>query len=150
MGKKKVTGRKRHLLVDTLGFILKVIVTAANLSDGAGARQVLAAVRPRLSRLTQLWADSAYQGVVKWLAAHWTTVNLEIVKGRPEQVGFEVQPKRWIVERTFGWLNYRRRLSKDYEYLPRSSESMIYVTSIRIMLRRIVKQLSSSSDDHFL
>ena len=150
MGEKKVTGRKRHLLVDTLGFILKVIVTAANLSDGAGARQVLAAVRPRLLGLTKLWADSAYQGVVKWLAAHWAAVSLEIVKGRPEQVGFEVQPKRWIVERTFGWLNYWRRLSKDYEYLHRSSESMIYVASIRIMLRRIVKQPSSSSVDHFL
>lgn len=150
MGEKKVTGRKRHLLVDTLGFILKVIVTAANLSDGAGARQVLAAVRPRLSHLTKLWADSAYQGVVKWLARHWAGVNLEIVKGRPEQVGFEVQPKRWIVERTFGWLNYWRRLSKDYEHLPRSSESMIYIASIRIMLRRIVKHQSSSSHDHFL
>ena len=77
-------------------------------------------------RLTKLLADSAYQGVVKWLATHWAAVSLEIVKRRPEQVGFEVQPKRWIVERTFGWLNYWRRLSKDYEYLPRSSESMIY------------------------
>lgn len=149
MGGKKVTGRKRHLLVDTLGFILKVIVTAASLSDVAGARQVLAVVRPRLSRLTKLWADSAYQGLVKWVAVHWPAVNVEIVKGQAEQIGFEVQPKRWIVERTFGWLNYWRRLSKDYEHLPRSSESMIYVASIRILLRRIVKQQSSSSDDHF-
>lgn len=138
-GGKLVKGRKRHVLVDTLGLILLVLVTAANISDGAGARSLLAPSRGRFPRLTRVWADSAYQGVIKWLKTQLGWL-LDIVKRDADQIGFQVQPKRWIVERTFGWLNYYRRLSKDYEQDPRSSESMIYIASIRLMLRRLAKK----------
>lgn len=143
-GGKHVKGRKRHLLVDTLGLILLVLVTAANISDVAGGQRGLGALTGRLPRLKKLWADSAYEGLVEWVAKHLACV-LDIVKREPDQVGFKVQPKRWIVERTFGWLNHYRRLSKDYEQLPRSSESMIYVASIQIMVRRLAKCKASSS-----
>ena len=143
-GGKLVKGRKRHLVVDTLGLILLVLVTAANVSDQAGGQRLLTAMVGRLPRLARIWADSAYQGLVDWVKAQLKCV-LDIVKRLPEQQGFKVQPKRWIVERTLGWLNYYRRLSKDYEQLPRSSESMIYAASIQIMVRRLAKLKRSSS-----
>lgn len=143
-GGKHIKGRKRHLLVDTLGLILLVLVTAAHISDSAGGQRVLTAMRGRLPRLKKLWADTAYEGLTAWVTDHLPCV-LDIVKRDPDQVGFKVQPKRWIVERTFGWLNHYRRLSKDYEYLPRSSESMIYAASIQIMVRRLAKCKASPS-----
>jgi putative transposase len=140
MGGKKVKGRKRQLLVDTLGLILVVLVTAADVSDAAGGQKLLQTLGGRYPRLARIWADSAYQGLIRWLAEHLRVV-LEIVKRSAEQVGFEVQPKRWIVERTFGWLNYYRRLSKDYEQDTRSSECMVYVASIRLMLKHLDKSV---------
>ena len=148
-GGKKVKGRKRHLLVDTLGLMLLVLVTAANVSDVAGGQVMLAAGRGRWPRLLKEWADRAYQGLVEWVKGQLAWV-LEIVQPKAKQVGFEVQPKRWIVERTFGWLNYYRRLSKDYEHLTSSSESMIYVASIHIMVRRLAKLGSHTSDNGLL
>jgi putative transposase len=135
-----VKGRKRHLLVDTLGLVLKVVVSAANVSDPAGARLIGQAVRwfgPSLPRLEKIWADSAFAGTLEeWLHEHlgWT---LEIVQRPPEQQGFEVHPHRWIVERTFAWWEGFRRLTKDVEYQVESSESMIYAAMSQLMLRRL-------------
>ena len=148
-GGKQVKGRQRHLLVDTLGLVLLVLVTAANVSDMVGGQRVLMALQGRLPRLAKLWADSAYQGLIDWVKVHLGCV-LDIVKRSADQIGFKVQPKRWIVERTFGWLNYYRRLSKDYEQLPRSSESMIYAASVQIMVRRLAKLKRSSPDTTIL
>lgn len=137
-GNKKVTGRKRHLLVDTLGLVLTVLVTAANVEDRAGAKQLFSTMIPSSwKRLKLIWADGNYTGTLKiWLqeTLGWL---LEIVHKPAEQLGFEVLPKRWIVERTFAWLNRQRRLSKDYERLPETSEAFIYVAMIRLMLKRL-------------
>lgn len=139
-GGKKVKGRKRHLAVDMLGLLLAIVVTEANLSDRAGARLVSWQLRGRFPRLVRLFADSNYAGPALtgwlWEMGGWV---LEIVRGRIDQQGFEVQPKRWIVERTFGWLNRYRRLSKDYEELPTTSETMIRIAMIHLMLNRLGK-----------
>jgi putative transposase len=137
-----VTGRKRHLRVDTLGLILAVVVTAARVQDRDGAMSLLARLRHRFSRWRVIWADQAYIGdLVTWLWAlrPWRKVRLEIVK-RPEgATGVLLLPKRWIVERTFAWLGRYRRLSKDDEYLPRTSETMIHVAMIHLMVRRLAR-----------
>jgi putative transposase len=134
---KKVNGRKRHILVDTIGMVLMVVVHAANIQDRDGARIVLEKVKGRFSRLKLIWADGWYAGqLIEWVktACNWV---LEIVK-RPEGTkGFLVLPRRWVVERTFSWLGHCRRLSKDYEHLTAHSESMIYLAMIRIMVRRL-------------
>ena len=142
-GGKLVKGRKRHVLVDTLGLILLVLVTAANVADVTAGGVMFKAIGGWLPRLAKVWADRAYQGLVDWVKTHQAWV-LEIVQPQANQVGFAVQPKRWIGERTFGWLNYYRRLSKDYEQDARSSESMIYIASIRLMLRRLDKHKRST------
>lgn len=135
-------GRNRHLLVDTLGLILAVVVPVARVQDRDGAMSLRARLRHRFSRLRVIWADQAYIGdLVTWLWAlrPWRKVRLEIVK-RPEGAkGFLLLPKRWIVERTFAWLGRYRRLSKDYEYLPRTSETMIHVAMIHLMVRRLAR-----------
>lgn len=142
---KLVHGRKRHILVDTLGLLVLVVVTSASVQDRDGAQQVLhlvfaqckGSVHNRWCRLKRIWADSAYGGeLVKWVqqVCGWT---LEIVKKLEGQVGFKVLPKRWIVERTFGWLTRNRRLSRDYERLPATSEAFIYLAMIRLMVRRL-------------
>jgi len=137
-----VKGRNRHLLVDTLGLILAVVVPVARVQDRDGAMSLRARLRHRFSRLRVIWADQAYIGdLVTWLWAlrPWRKVRLEIVK-RPEGAkGFLLLPKRWIVERTFAWLGRYRRLSKDYEYLPRTSETMIHVAMIHLMVRRLAR-----------
>ena len=128
--------------MDTLGFVLAVVVTAANVSDPAGAKLVLAGFCHRFSRLRMIWADSAYGGtLLEWVKGlrRWHKIRLEIVKRSAATPGFVVQPHRWIVERTFGWFNRYRRLSKDYEYLPQTSEAMIHVTMIHIMTRRLAR-----------
>lgn len=137
---KKVKGRKRHILVDALGLLLMVVVHAANIQDRDEAKLVLARVRGRFPRLQLIWADGGYAGkLVDWVktVCHWM---LEIIK-RPEGVkGFQVLPRRWVVERTFGWLGRYRRLSKDYEELPETSEAMIYAAMIHLMVRRLARQ----------
>ena len=128
--------------MDTLGFVLAVVVTAANVSDPAGAKLVLDDFRHRFSRLRLIWADSACGGtLIEWVKGlrRWHKVRLEIVRRSAPPAGFVVQPHRWIVERTFGWFNLYRRLSKDYEYLPQTSEAMIHVTMIHIMARRLAR-----------
>ena len=119
-----------------------VVVTAASVPDRDGAKRLLEVLRHRFSRLRLIWADQAYAGeLLTWV---WTLrprrkIWLEIVK-RPKGVqGFQVLPWRWIVERTFGWLGRYRRLSKDYEYLTQSSEAMIRVAMIHLMVRRLAR-----------
>lgn len=130
-------GRKRHLLVDTLGLIWGLVVHAADVQDRDGAKLVLEAVRGRLPRLKLIWADGGYTGqLIDWVkqTCGWL---LEIVKRSDDAKGFEVLPKRWIVERTLGWFGWYRRLSKDYEELTVNSESMILICMIHRMVRHL-------------
>lgn len=145
---KKVTGRKRHLIVDTLGLVMLVMVTADSVQDRDGAKIVLKALferikKPRYAhwwrfcRLELIWADGGYRGeLVEWVKRKmgWT---LQIVERLGDQQGFVLLPKRWIVERTIAWLSRQRRLSRDYERLPKTSEAFVYVAMIRLMLRRL-------------
>jgi putative transposase len=140
-GGKKVKGRKRHLMVDTLGLVMMVVVTAADISDQQGARLIferLSAWTQRIHRLVMMWVDGTDDGVafMTWTmdTYHWI---LETIKRSDDTKGFVLLPKRWVVERTWGWLNWCRRLSKDYEILPETSETLIYIAMIRIMLRRL-------------
>jgi putative transposase len=136
---KKVNGIKRHLLVDTLGLVWAVVILAANIQDREGARTLLEKVKGRLPRLKKIWADGGYTGtLVDWVkdACGWV---LEIVQRRDTH-SFEVLPHRWIVERTLGWLNRSRRLSKNYERLPASSEAMVYLAMLPLMTKRLAKQ----------
>ena len=140
---KQIKGRKRHLLVDTLGLVLAVVVHAANIQDRDGAKLVLARLTRKFSRLRCIWADGGYAGqLVAWVRGLrlWRKLRLEIVS-RPEGVkGFLLLPKRGVVERTFGWLNRFRRLSKDYEYLTPTSATMIHVAMIHLMVRRLARK----------
>ena len=143
-------GRKRHILVDTMGLLLTVVVHAAHVSEQAGARQIMekvavakAAGRSFFQRLRLLWVDAGYQAgrdFCAWVKAllGW---RVEVIK-RPEinaqkKQGFILLPRRWVVERTFAWLDNYRRLSKDYEYLPQSSETMVYLAMTNLMLHRL-------------
>jgi putative transposase len=129
--------------VDTLGLVLAVVVHAANIQDRDGAKLVLERLKHKFSRLRLIWADGAYAGqLIEWVRGLrlWRKLRLEIVS-RPEGVkGFVLLPKRWVVERTFGWLNRYRRLSKDYEYLTQTSEAMIHVAMINLMVRRLARK----------
>ena len=127
-------GRKRHLLVDTLGLVWGLVVHAADVQDRDGAKLLLKGVRGRFSRLKLIWADGGYAGqLIGWVQQICGWV-LEIVKRSDDVAGFAVLPKRWIVERTFGWFGWHRRLSKDYEELTENSEAMILVCMIHRML----------------
>jgi transposase len=127
-------------LVDTLGLLVMVIVTAANVGDREGLMQLLTAYfRGGVKRLRKLWVDDGYNGAPlrNWVRALKKTHKIALdVSGRIAP-GFKVVPKRWVVERTFGWLNFRRRLSKDYEVLTRNSEAMIQVAFITVLIRRL-------------
>ena len=135
-GGKLVKGRKRHILVDTMGYIIVVIVHAASIADCTGAKQVITKVFETLDTIKLIWADGGYKGkLIGWVKKEFDGV-LEVVKKKKKK-GFHVLPRRWVVERTFAWLTRYRRLSKDYEKQPLSSEAMVYVASIRLMLRRL-------------
>jgi putative transposase len=119
--------------------LLKVLVFEANLQDRTVAPWLFLCVQLMVSRLELIWADGGYSGqLVEWVKriCGWT---LEIVKRTDDMVGFEVLPRRWVVERTFGWLNRWRRLSKDYEQLPQTSEALIYATMSLVMTRRLAQ-----------
>jgi putative transposase len=134
---KHVYGRKRHILVDTLGLLLVVVVTAASVQDASSAPVLTPRLRDQFPRLQKVIADAGYkQQFIDWFA-HTLGWLVDIVSRMSHQRGFQVLPKRWIVERTFAWFNSYRRLSKDYEYYLSSSEAMIYLASIRLMLRRL-------------
>lgn len=160
-GGKKINGRKRHLVVDTQGLLLALKVHAANISDRDGAQLVLEDMPSRFPRIRKLWTDSGYNGRFRtWAAEHLANWDVEIVKHwwtgikgvwvgpgqEPPAIpsGFQVLPKRWIVERTFAWLDQNRRLSKDYERLPTTSETFIYLAMIRLMLRRLARRASKA------
>jgi putative transposase len=139
-GAKKLCGRKRHLLVDTLGLVLLVMVTAANVKDRDGARTLLSILASKFRRLRVIWADGAYAGTLpSWVRGlrKWGKVRLEIVRKAKGQRGFAVVPWRWIVERTFAWLGRYRRLKSDYERLPATTEAIIHIAMIRLMIRRL-------------
>ena len=139
---KKIKGRKRHLTVDSLGLIMRVFVSAASVTEREGAKQVLQSVKEmptdRIERLFLVWADGGYSGepFLHWVmdVLHWV---LQVVLRPKEQRKFVLLPKRWVVERTFGWLMNYRRLVREYERLPESEEAMIYLAMIRNMLRRL-------------
>jgi putative transposase len=137
-GGKKVTGRKRHVLVDTLGLVLAVVITPANVQDYDGAKLVFDAIGRKFPGMKTIYADSIYvcNGLVAWLYCRWLRF-LEIVKRPAGSKGFVIVAKRWIVERTFAWLGRCRRLSKDYERSPEVSETWIYVSMIQHMVRHL-------------
>jgi putative transposase len=168
-GGKKVKGRKRHLLVDTQGLVLKAKVHSAKIMDWDGIKSLLAQADEKFPRLKHLWLDAGYRGEDKgrgWVekALGW---SVELVERRrkpaAEEVlklwaqerskegvavnweellppkGFQVLPKRWVVERTFSWIDQNRRMSKDYERLPETSEAFIYVAMSRLMVRRLAR-----------
>jgi putative transposase len=125
------------LVVDTLGLILTVVVHAADVQDRDGAKLVFRKLRGLYPRLKRIWADGGYAGkLIDWTkrVGRWT---LEIVKRSDKVTGFAVLPKRWIVERTFGWIGRYRRMSKDYEMLIPSSEAMILIVMINVMVHRL-------------
>jgi putative transposase len=139
---KNITGRKRHTLVDTLGWLMKIVVTAGNVQDRDGAKlllEKLAKQEDTIKRLKLIWVDGSYRGaLVAWVEEHFGW-RLEVVEKPKEQIGFKVLPRRWVVERTFAWLVRQRRLARDYERLPETSESFIYAAMIRLMVRRLAK-----------
>jgi putative transposase len=137
---KKINGRKRHIVVDTIGFLIEVVVHAANIQGREGAKLVLDKLSPDAKRcLKKLWADAGYRGhLVDWVHAN-ITATLEIVERDPNTKGFKLIPYRWVVERTFAWLGRFRRLSKDYERSTASSEAFIYLASIKVLLRRCTR-----------
>jgi len=170
-GGKKVKGRKRHLLVDTEGFVLKAKVHSAKVMDYEGIKALLGRAKGSFPRLSHLWMDGGYTGedkgsdwvekrlgwraeivsrprkpapeevLMKW-AREWAKdgVALDWKKLMPPQ-GFVVLPRRWVVERTFSWIDQNRRMSKDYERLPATSEAFIYVAMTRLMVRRLARAL---------
>ncbi len=166
-GNKKVRGRKRHLLVDTEGLVLKAKIHSAKLPDQDGLRLLLESARTGLSRLKHLWLDAGYEGRGRRWAEEVMGLSVELVrkpkKPVPEKVakrwaeewakegrkvdwqtlmpprGYVTLPRRWVVERTFSWLSQNRRMSKDYERLCASAEAFVYVAMIRLMVRRLVR-----------
>lgn len=139
---KQTAGRKRHIVVDTLGLLLMVVVHSAGLPDGAGGKltlqrlfdQIKGSVHRRWCRLKLIWADGAYEDIVTWVKQQFGWV-LDIVRRPTGAKGFTVLPRRWVVERTFGWFGRYRRLARDFEHTVSSSEAMTYLASIRRMLK---------------
>ena len=135
---KNVKGRKRNLLVDTLGLPLSIYVSPADVQDRVGARLLLAGLKPLVPRLKKIWADGAYSGepLAQWCREQGSW-DLEIVERDLQTKGFEVIPKRWIVERTISWIGRNRRMSKDYERKVQTSECLMEVAMIRLILKRL-------------
>jgi putative transposase len=166
-GGKKVRGRKRHLLVDTEGLVLKAKVPSAKVPDQDGLRLLLRSARSELSHLKHLWLDAGYEGRGRRWAQDLLGLSVEVVRKPPKPVpeevaqtwaeewakegetidwqrlmpprGFRVLPRRWVVERTFSWLSQNRRMSKDYERLCASAEAFVYAAMIRLMARRLAR-----------
>lgn len=146
-------GRKRHILVDTQGLLLKVLVHTANIQDRDGAQLLLADLPQRFPRLSHLWADAGYRGkCVTWvqetlgwsmeIVKHWWTGRTGFWVGPGQEppvipAGFVPLPRRWVVERTFAWLTTNRRLVVEYDALPSSSEARVYLAMIRLMTKRL-------------
>ncbi|WTU95740.1 IS5 family transposase [Streptomyces sp. NBC_00045] len=138
-GGKRVNGRKRHVITDCLGLILVVAVTAANIGDREAALPLMARLRNLHRDITLVWADSGYTGgLIDWCREK-LALTLEIVKRADDMEGFVVLPRRWVVERTLSWLMHSRRLARDYETLPATSEAMILFSMITRMGRRLAR-----------
>ena len=133
-------GRKRHILVDTLGLPLKVLVTEASISDRDGGKWLLTTLGNRFPRLKKVWVDGNYSGL-DYAAdiQQQTGIDLEVVEREQGQAGFKLLPRRWVVERTFSWFGNSRRLSKDYEYLVYNADAMIYAAMVHLMTRRLAR-----------
>jgi putative transposase len=139
-GNKKVSGRKRHMVVDSLGLLMAVVVTAASADDGATAPRLLGQLdRHRFPRLEAVWGDAKYRNhdLAAWLGRARARFRVAVVERPGGSVGFVKLPKRWVSERTFAWRGRDRRHSKDYEWRPESSEAWVRVSSIGQMLRRL-------------
>ena len=164
---KNVEGRKRHLLVDTEGLVLKVKVHSAKVPDQDGLRLLLESAQARLSRLKHLWVDAGYQGRGRRWAEEVLGLSVEVVRKPPKPVpekvamvwaqewakegkmvdwqrlmpprGFRVLPRRWVVERTFAWICHNRRMAKDYERLCATGEAFVYAAMTRLMVRRLAR-----------
>lgn len=136
---KKIKGRKRHLLVDTLGLVLGVLVTPANVAERDGAKTLLGLVLGWLTWLRLIWVDGGYTGdpFAQWVKTQRRKLEVAVVKRSDHTTGFQLLPRRWVVERTFGWLMRHRRLVRDYETIPASAEAWVYIAMLRIQLRRL-------------
>ena len=141
---KRTTGRKRHIVVDTLGLLLVVVVTGASVQDRPGGKIVLSVLAQRFSSIALVWADGGYANSIDNSLIGWARQKLglllQIVKRTDDVKGFQVLPRRWVVERTFGWLVRNRRLARDYERLTINSEAMIKIAMIRLMALRLAGQ----------
>jgi transposase len=137
---KKINGRKRHLAVDVEGFLLAVVVTAASVGDRMGAKLLVIALLNTCTRLKLIWADSGYDGrpLAEWIRAV-ANLTLVIIK-RTELHVFRIVPRRWVVERSFGWLLRYRRLVRDYERRPEHHEAMVYWATVLLMTRRLARR----------
>lgn len=141
-GGKNIAGRKQHVLVDTCGLLVGGVVHAANVYDGNGAKRLLAEVRRRGITLCKIWADQTYRGdLATWLHEEGYPTVLEIVKRPDGQKGFQVLPRRWVVERSLAWLTFNRELVRDYTYDPHAAEGWVSLAAIRVMLRRLTGAL---------
>lgn len=136
-GNKRIKGRKRHIMVDTLGILLGIIVTEANVHDSVAAKALIKSMKGKLPRLKKILADAGYLGneLVR-LTRRYLKCMFEVVK-RSEERGFKVIPKRWIVERSISWFNWYRRLGKDFEANMDTSENWAYIASIGMLLKKI-------------
>jgi transposase len=134
---KKVRGRKRHILVDTNGLLMRVVVHPADITESEGAEWLLGSCDHCFPRLQTVRADQGYKGWLLDWAKRYTNLTIEIVQKPKDQQGFAVIPKRWVVERTFAWLGRNRQLSKEYDRDSSSSESFVYLASIHLMLKRL-------------
>jgi transposase len=139
-GGKKINGRKRHIVVDTMGLLLTVMVTAASVTDREAGQVLLARLRERFFLLTLVWADGGYTGPLVDFAAKVLRLALTVVKRNADASGFVVLPRRWVVERTFGWLMRSRRLARDYETRTDTSEVMVLWSMTMVMSRRLAKR----------
>jgi putative transposase len=136
---KLINGRKRHVLVDTMGLLLAVVVTPASVQDRDGARLLLSRLGGACKKLRLIWVDGGYRGqLVDWVAEHFR-FRLRVVLRPEERKGFVLLPRRWVSERTFAWCNHHRRLSKDYERKETTSETLVRIVMIRLMLRRLAR-----------
>jgi putative transposase len=149
-GGKKIKGRKRHLVVDSLGMLLAVLVTSAAVDDGVAAKEVLSMVHSEaFPRLRIVYGDNKYHNYELYA---WTELNadyrIQVVRRPEDQLGFKVLPQRWVVERTIAWLSRSRRLSKDCEKLTITSEAMVKISMIHLMLKRLAKDSETHEFAH--
>ncbi len=147
-GGKKIRGRKRHIVVDTLGLLLAVVVTAANVDDAKAAQQLFAQMPSKdFYRLEEVQADNKYHSpkLDRWLRIHHRGYEIVVVSRQPGERRFVPLKSRWVVERTFAWLGRYRRLSKDYEHTPSSSTAVVQIGAIHHYLRRLYPVTVSDS-----